>query len=505
MAGSIIIIGAGMGGLAAGVYGRLNGFDTKIFEMNALPGGQCCSWKREGYTFDGCIHHLFGCAPGSKIYGMWQELGAMPREMVRIEECTSILSADGRLFRDYYDLDRLEKHLKELAPGDAKAIEDYVRGCRAFTGFDFLGDLMLGSGGERARALAGLAARFRWLRPTMAKFGERFKDPFLRRAMPLLVYSNPDVSLMIHLVRHGYGVDDIIQWPAGGALKFALSIEKRYKALGGEIAYNSRVAKILVESGRAVGVRLEDGSEHRAGIVISDADGRKTIMDMLDGRFLNDKVRRECGDPPDTTAWSVHVFLGVRRDLSAEPSAMIMLLDEPVEIAGHRCETLEMQIFGFDKTMAPAGKGVIKAELFSDYSYWKPLENDRARYEDEKARAADLTIGVLERRFPGLRAQVETIDVPTQLTWERYMGGTRGFANMPTKKVSVWAGMRGTGGDLTLPGLENFYFAGVWASMAPSLFGNALSGRVAIKAICRRLKRPFKGVGPQESPYLFVG
>jgi phytoene dehydrogenase-like protein len=492
MAGSIIIIGAGMGGLAAGIYGRLNGFDTRIFEMNGVPGGQCCAWKREGYTFDGCIHHLFGCAPKSKIYDLWQELGAMPREMVPIEECTSVLSADGRLFRDYYDLDRLGSHLKELAPGDGKAIDEYVRACRAFVGHDFPGDMMMGSAGERAVALAGMASRFKWLRPTMARFGERFKDPFLRRAVPLLVYSNPEVSLFIHLLRHAFGADGIIQWPVGGALKFALSIEKRYRALGGEIAYNSKVERILVENGRAVGVRLEDGAEHVADFVISDADGRKTIMDMLEGRFVDERIRKECGEPPDTTAWSVHVFLGVRRDLAAEPSAMIMLLDEPVEIAGHRCESLETQIFGFDRTMAPEGRGVIKAELFSDYSYWKALENDPSRYEAEKAKAADLTIGVLERRFSGLRSQVETIDVPTQLTWERFMGGTHGFANMPSKKVTVWAGLRGAGGDMTLPGLENFYFAGIWASMSPSLFGNALSGRLAIQAICRHRKRPFQ-------------
>jgi len=175
-----------------------------------------------------------------------------------------------------------------------------------------------------------------------------------------------------------------------------------------------------------------------------------------------------------------------------------MLLDEPVEIANHKCETLEMQIFGFDKTMAPEGKGVIKAELFSDYPFWKALAGDRVRYEEEKARAAERTIRVLERRFPGLRADVETIDVPTQLTWERYMGGTRGFANMPAKKASIMAGIRGAGGDMTLPGLEGFYFVGVWASMSGSLFGNALSGRRAIQALCRQRKLPFlNGVGPQ--------
>jgi phytoene dehydrogenase-like protein len=50
MARSIIIIGAGMGGMAAGVYGQINGYDTQIFEMHTKPGGQCASWKRKGFT-----------------------------------------------------------------------------------------------------------------------------------------------------------------------------------------------------------------------------------------------------------------------------------------------------------------------------------------------------------------------------------------------------------------------------------------------------------------------
>ena len=109
MADDIIIIGAGMGGLAAGIYGRLNGFRTRIFEAHSLPGGQCTTWKRGGYTFDGCIHHLFGCSPDSRLYGLWRELGAMPRELVQPAECTAVLSADAtKLFRDYYDLEKLE-------------------------------------------------------------------------------------------------------------------------------------------------------------------------------------------------------------------------------------------------------------------------------------------------------------------------------------------------------------------------------------------------------------
>ncbi len=71
---SIIIIGAGMGGLAAGIYDRINGFQTRIFEMHSKPGGQCAVWKRQGYLFDACIHHLFGCDPSSRMYDLWHNI-----------------------------------------------------------------------------------------------------------------------------------------------------------------------------------------------------------------------------------------------------------------------------------------------------------------------------------------------------------------------------------------------------------------------------------------------
>ncbi len=480
MAESIIIIGAGMGGLAAGVYGQLNGYRTQIFELHSLPGGQCTAWKRAGFTFDACIHHLFGCSPASKIYGLWEELGAMPRELVKPAECTSVLSPDGKLFRDYYDLEQLESHLNELAPADSRAIKAYIKGIKAFTGKDILGEMMLGSTAAKLKTLPAMLTKLRWLTPTMEKFGRRFKDPFLRRAFPLLVYSMPKAPLFLHLVRHAYALNDALQWPVGGALRFALAIEKRYKSLGGEVVYGARVEKILVENGRAVGVRLADGSEHRADVVISNADGRKTIMQMLDGKFIDEKIRSACEEPPDETPWSAQVFLGVRRDLAAEPSAMIMLFDEPVTIAGHAADSLEMQIYGFDKAMAPEGKGVIKVELVGNYSHWKALAGDRQRYEEEKERTAAQVINILERRFPGIKGEVEAVDIPTQLTWERYMGGTHGFANFPKRKATIWSGLSGAGGDMTLPGLERFYMVGVWASMAGSLFGNALSGRRAI-------------------------
>ena len=60
---TIIIIGASIGGLAAGCYGQMNGYRTQIFELHTLPGGLCTSLKRTGYAFDSCIHWLIGAGP----------------------------------------------------------------------------------------------------------------------------------------------------------------------------------------------------------------------------------------------------------------------------------------------------------------------------------------------------------------------------------------------------------------------------------------------------------
>lgn len=83
----IIIIGAGIAGLATGCYAQMNGYRTQIFELHTLPGGLCTAWKRKGYTFDGCIHWLTGSGPGSGLYSIWEELGAVQgRPMVYHEE-----------------------------------------------------------------------------------------------------------------------------------------------------------------------------------------------------------------------------------------------------------------------------------------------------------------------------------------------------------------------------------------------------------------------------------
>jgi len=107
------------------------------------------------------------------------------------------------------------------------------------------------------------------------------------------------------------------------------------------------------------------------------------------------------------------VFLGAARDVSNEPHAICLLLDSPIVLEGMSHGRLDIEVFKPGMGMTPAGKTVIKVVFTSSYQYWKDLRANKAKYDAEKKLVADLVISRLERRFPGLRGQIEAADVMT--------------------------------------------------------------------------------------------
>lgn len=494
---TMIIIGAGVGGLATGCYAQMNGYRTQIFEMHSLPGGLCTAWKRKGYTFDGCIHHLAGCRPEHGQYRVWAELGAMPRPILHPEELVQAEDPSGKRLTVYTDLDRLAQHMVELAPSDVRVVDELVRAAKGFRAFD-LTSLMVGPPADLVKALPVLLPRWKWMTVTMAEAAQRFVDPFLRRAFPVLQYGAPanPVATFLNLLAqneaHNFG------WPQGGSLAFAQDIARRYLDLGGQIHYKARVARILVENDRAVGVRLADApdgtgaSEHRAGAVVSNIYGRSTVMELLQGKYADERLRALYASPRDESG-SLQVSLGVRRDLSQEPHSIALLLEQPVTIGDRAHDHLCLQLFGLDPNMAPPGKGTIKIELTTGYGYWRALYQDRERYAAEKQRAAEAVIDQLEPRFPGLKGQIEVVDVATPVTSERYTGNGPAFAGGPN--LSLPAMLTGKQHVRTLPGLAGFYMVGQWAGL-PGLHLVAAMGRGLVQFLCKQDGRRFAAQDP---------
>ncbi len=440
MADTILIIGGGIAGLAAGCYAQMNGYRSQIFELHDIPGGLCTAWERQGYIFDGCIHYLFGSAQGEPFYRVWEELGALPeRRIIHHEEFMRVAAPDGRVLIAYCDPDRLEAHLKELSPADAKLIGEFAAGVRAFASFD------MAQMQAKPRSIMGpteglamgkamlpfVAPLMRWGMLSAQDFAARFKDPFLRRAIPQM-FAWPEIPMMAGLSLLAYMHRRNAGFPAGGSLEFARAIERRYLELGGEIHYKSQVEKILVEpagngrrgTDRAVGVRLYNDAEYRADVIISAADGRATLFELLDGRYLNSKIRRFYdGRLPIHSI--VQVSLGINHDFSGEPHWVTYLLDEPLTIAGVERYEIGVKHYCFDPSLAPPGKSVVEVMLPSEYGYWQRIYG-RKLYDTEQIQVANQVIELLEKVYPGIREQIEVVDVATPLSYERYTGNWQG-------------------------------------------------------------------------------
>jgi phytoene dehydrogenase-like protein len=496
MTKSVIIIGAGIAGLAAGCYAQMNGYRSQIFELHDLPGGLCTAWDRKGYTFDGCIHYLFGSAPAQPFNQVWQELGAIQdRPMINHEEFMRVVDSSGRTLIVYCDPDRLETHMKELSPADEDLIEDLAEGVRQFMKFDMASmqekpKPLMGPSDWREFGLKMMPFALplaRWGMVSAADFARRFKDPFLRRAFPH-VFAWPEIPMMAGISLLAYMQTGNAGFPQGGSLEFARAVERRYLDLGGQIHYKAQVEKILVEGDRAVGVRLYNDDIHYADAIISAADGHATLFHMLDGKFANRKIKgRYDGRLPIHA--QMQVSLGVDRDLSAEPHWVTYLLDEPVVLAGEKKETIGVKHYCFDPTLAPMGKSAVIVMFPSDYNYWQRIYG-RKLYDTEQIQVCETIIDFLETRYPGIRSQIEVKDVATPVSYERYTGNWHGSSCgwLLTKETMM---MMIQGIEKTLPGLRNFYMAGQWVEPGGSVPIVAMSGRNAIQMLCNEDKRKF--------------
>lgn len=495
---SVIIIGAGLAGLAAGCYARMNGYTTQIFEMHSIPGGVCTAWERKGYTIDGAVNWVLGTRPDGMYHRFWEELGVAQNWRIYNHERSMVVeNKDGRAFTLYCDANRLEQHMLEIAPEDRKPIHEFVEAIRQASKFRMPVDkpeelYTVFDTVKMIRMLPMMSFMKRWGKVSIGEFFSRFRNPFLQEVFSIGFGTDwPMVMIIMMLAwQHAQSAGYII----GGALTLARSIENRYVGLGGQVQYNSRVEKILVENDRAVGIRLEDGTEHRADWVISAADGRTTIFDMLEGKYI-DKDLKERYENPNLFPPLVYISLGVAGEIDDLPVSMggfFYPLDKPVTIAAKEEKTMCVRSYSFDPTLAPKGKDVVIVQYETDYDYWDVLRREPKRYKAEKERIIAEVIAGLEERFPGIFEKIEMTDMATPITWERYTGNWRGaYEGWMFDADSFTASMK-----KTLPGLNNFYMAGQWVNPGGGIPTAVMSGNHTIQLICDQDRKKFSTSKP---------
>lgn len=463
---SIIVIGAGLAGLSTGVYARLAGYPVRIFEHQSHPGGVARCWRRGEYLFDGGIHFIIGHQPGQSLYEMYRELGIVP-DTEMITETTYGRFVDepaGRNITVTRDLDRLVAELSAFSPADARRVRDLVAGARAI-GLAGMDDFGMDKPPELTGALDRVVGMWkmrrvlRWFggpfgRP-VSEWGQQLRDSWLAGFLDRLFL--PEVPVWFLMMLLGLLEREQLGLLVGGSADFVRPLRARYRDLGGKIHFDATVREIVVENDRAVGVRLEDGTEYRADLIVSAADGHSTVFEMLGGRYV-DSATRERFDKWQLVRPFVMVTFGVARTFADEPWLTLYRLARPITVGPNEVGDLSLRVFNYSDRFAPPGKTVVQVLFESNWDYWNELQKDRPRYDAEKQRVADEVLNRLEAHHPGLRAQVEETDVATPYTTWRYTRNYRGAYEgwLPTPQAIMTPVQR------TLPGLANFYMAGQW-------------------------------------------
>lgn len=493
----IVIIGAGIAGLSAGCYARMNGYEAEIYESHSLPGGLCTSWKRGGYTIDGCLHWLSGSSPGDSFYKLWEELGAVQgRHMINHEEFYRFTDTSGKTFIAYCDVDRLERHMKELTPADSEQIEllcGFIRKFskfkspmnKAYELFNFFDVLKM------IWSMRSVMKVFKYCSEiTIGEFAGNFKDPFLQETLPMTL-GDKDMSLLAFVATMALLNNKAGGFPEGGSLKFAQSIEKRATDLGCKIFYGRRVEKILVKDGKACGIRLANSTEIISDYVISCADLHNTVYKMLDGQYIEPQ-HEELFRTAAILKSSIQVSFGVNMDFSDGPDcvAEAFRLLTPVMIGNQKSDWLMIHNYSFDQTMAPSGKTVLECLLpVDDFNYWEQLYSDKTAYNAEKEKIAALVAEELEKKYPGFKSCVEETDVLSPMTYVRYTGNYKGTFMTWVMTPDLMKRHRMI--KKTLPGLDNLWLSGMWLMAPGGVPTGAKTSRDILQLICKLDKNKF--------------
>ena len=485
----IIIIGGGIAGLSAGVFGQKYGFETEIFEMHTVPGGQCTAWKRKGYLFDYCIQWLMGSSSGS-MNTLWKELGALSEDVPIIDPEVFIrnVNHDGQEFLVYKDMQKWETYLKKIAPEDEEAIS------RMFSIIDklsFSGDveeLMKPQPLRRTLPMLKIFLRMLPAMIPMMKYGKKscgqfikemaFKNEFLKHFLEK-TYSDENFSAIAFLTMLSLFKDHNAGYPAGGSLNFVLRILNKYQELDGTLSAGKKVKKILIEEGKAVGVALSDGTIHQSDYVIAACDLHTVIYDMLDGKYVPEDIKNAFENWPLFKPL-VQVSFGIKKEIKEKQMMNNYLA--PVKIGATKVDSYSISNYSYDPDMAPEGKTSIVLRFQSPYEIWEHLEDNA--YEKEKEKIKEDAITLLEKAYPGTKEFIEVVDVATPLTDIKYTGvyqaAYEGF--MPSK-----SNMNKVISPI-IKGLDHFMLAGQWLFPGGGLPPSALSGKWAIEVFYKKEK-----------------
>ncbi len=496
-----VIIGAGPGGLSAGIALARRGRRVLIAEKNAVPGGNCTAYKAGDYTFDLAVHQLSGIADDGMCGRVLREYGIEGKvEFRRVDPFLTVQMPD-RSYRVRAGRDAFHDELLKDFPEDRADIDRMMTGLDNLKKDSLIAQRLLYGGNPVVNGLMAdtVDSRKRLTFPYTFATGLALMMPFTADTMLKRWVRNPRLRAVVHASWIYLGlpperISGVMQnvflsmqyteggyYPVGGSQRLADALAGAFLQAGGTLLLGSPVKRILTEGGRACGIELADGSRHLAGIVISGADSRHTYGDLLGGEAAPARFMRKLR----------------RMSLSLGPFRVCLGLD--YDVSKHGMENHEYILFpGYDHGatfsemekgklsalslysptslspgLAPAGHSTL---ILTDMLPWHCEPDWRGRREE----LADEMVAMAERRLlPGLSKHVKMRKLldPEELSRLTNVseGAMYGWANTPWQVLMHRLSM--------ISPVKGLYHAGHWTRLGTGVTTSIISGWMLVNGL----------------------
>jgi phytoene desaturase len=428
----VIVIGAGCGGITAGALLAKQGRKTLILEQGERVGGCCSTFERNGFHFDVGASIVEIIQPIERAF---QELGTTLQEEIDLIPCDPIMSIileDGSRVTYPLSIEETGEIISRLSPEDGQRWPDFVNFMQELvevcldTFFimpsNNLGDF-LAMMKKDPRLVKYLPVFVSSYQDVLQKF---FKSEAVLKTMgyqslyfglpPALV---PGPYAMIPYTEHRG-----IYYPRGGMIQIPKAFQRVGEKHGMEIRFNTRVDKVLVQNGQAMGVRLVDGTQITSRLVVSDVNAKMLYLKMVGAEHLPPLAVRGLQSYAYSKAVPM-IYVGVDYEPPLDSHHSLIGVT-PQDVNRYWWNNVEKgclpeKPFGLicwsthsDPSLAPTGKHVLN--LIPE-GFYRLSQTD---WDQVKPGYVERTLEYFSKfAVPGLADHVEVVECATPLDFER--------------------------------------------------------------------------------------
>ncbi|XP_054802727.1 prolycopene isomerase, chloroplastic isoform X2 [Prosopis cineraria] len=480
-----IVIGSGIGGLVAATQLAVKGAKVLVLEKYVIPGGSSGFYQRDGYTFDVGSSVMFGFSDKGNLNLITQALAAVGCRMQVIPDPTTVHFhlPNNLSVRVHREFDKFIEELVSYFPHEKEGIIKFYSECWKI--FNSLNSLELksleeplylfGQFFQKPRECLTLAY---YLPQNTGDIARKYiQDPQLLSFIDAECFIVSTVNAlqtpminasMVLCDRHFGGIN----YPVGGVGGIAKSLAEGLVKQGSEIHYKSNVTDIIVEQGKAAGVKLSNGKELFAKTIISNATRWDTFGKLLKGEAIpKEEQNFQKAYVKAPSFLSIH--MGVKAEVLPPDTDCHHFV---LEGDWTRLEEPYGSIFlsiptVLDSSLAPKGRHILHIFTTSSIEDWEGIS--RAEYEAKKQIVADRIISRLENKlFPGLRSSIDFMEVGTPKTHRRFLARDKGtYGPMPR---SIPKGLLGMPFNTT--GMDGLYCVGDSCFPGQGVIAVAFSG-----------------------------